>query len=431
MKKCNETNMIVIKRACNVTIPLFIALMLAIFCSPFADLEAKVYVDISSPGVKKLPIAIQSFQGGDEISDIIQDDLNFTGLFQCIENAAQIERAEQPFNAANWRGLGVELVVKGRVQSPFSVIVYAYDVSDGKEIIKKEYASSKDLVRPLAHSIANDIYKTLTGQQGVFRTKIAFAGEKDGRRELYLADWDGHRTHGLGIRGDILLAPRWATDGSKLLYSAERHREWGIFILDMNSMREKSVASSRGLNLSGNFFPNNREFVFSSSREGNSDIYLSDSITTKTRKLIASPWIDVSPAVSPDGKHILFVSNRSGSPQIYLADKDGYGIRRLTFQGSYNTAPTWFPSGDKIAYVGMVGGGHQIFVMKLDGTDLSQLTNKGRNEEPCVSPDGRYILFISDRDGTKGVFLMRTDGEGQKRVTPKGLKATSPSWSPF
>lgn len=407
------------------------SLLFTLHCSLVTDVQAKVYLDVTSPGVRKLPVAVQEFPGGKEISDTVADDLNFTGLFQCVEPAAQMERPEQPFSPGNWRGTGVELVVKGRVQSPLKVVVSAYDVAEGREVLAKEYTGSKDLLRPLAHAIANDLYRLLTGEQGIFRTRLAFVSEKSGRKELSLSDWDGQRAYGSGISAGIMLAPRWSMDGTRLLYSAERQREWGIFLLELKSMKERNIVLLKGLNLSGNFFPGDREFVFTSTREGNSDIYVADVGTLKGTKLISSPWIDVSPSVSPDGKHVLFVSNRSGSPQIYLCDRNGDNIRRLTYQGSYNTSPVWSPKGDRIAFSGMAGGRHQIFVMKLDGTGLSQLTDRGNNEEPSFSPDGRYLAFTSDRDGVKGIYLARIDGEGQKRVSPKGARATSPSWSPL
>ncbi len=407
-------------------------LLFTIHYSLFTAYAEKVYIDITSPAVRKLPIAIQGFIGGSEISDIVKNDLTFTGLFDCIDEAAHIERPEQPFNPNNWKGLGVELVVKGMVVrgKDLNVVVSAYDVSEGREILKKEYSAPAELLRPISHSIANDIYKTLTGQQGIFRTKIAFVGEREGKKELYLMDWDGHRMHGLGITGGILLSPRWSSDGTKMIYSAERNRSWDIYLLDMNEMRERNIVRLNGLNMAGNFFPNNKEFVFSSSKDGKSNIHIGDTLSMKGWKLISSPWIDVSPAVSPDGNNVLFVSNRSGSPQVYIADKDGSGIRRLTFEGAYNTSPVWSPRGDRIAFVRMISGKNQIFIMKPDGTGVMQLTDKGNNEEPSFSPDGRYIAFTSDRDGSKGIYLMRSNGEDQKRITPKGLKATCPAWSP-
>ena len=398
--------------------------------SAFAE---KVYLDIASPGIRKLPIAIQPFSGGREISDIVRDDLDFTGLFLSIDEKAHIERPDQPFNQANWKGLQAEIVVKGRVvkDRKISVVISVYDVSEGREVLKKEYASSKEHYRPLAHSIANDVYKILTGQQGIFRTKIAYVSEKSRARELSLMDWDGHRVNDLGVKAEILLTPRWATDGTKLIYSKQRNREWGIFLIDMNTMKERNVVVLKGLNMTGNFLPGNKEFVFVSSQDGNSDIFIGDVISMKGRQLISSPWIDVSPTVSPDGKRLLFVSNRGGTPQIYISDISGSTPKRITFEGSYNTTPVWSPKGDRIAFAGIVGGRHQIFLIKPDGTGLTQLTNMGNNEEPTFSPDGRYIAFTSDRDGVKGIYIMRIDGEGQKRITPKGLKATNPGWSPL
>ena len=414
---------------------LFCLLPTAYCLLPSPAFAEKVYIDITAPGLKKLPIAVQDFPGNKQISDIVKDDLDFTGLFNCLDDSVQIERPDQPFNPASWMGLGVELVVKGSVSffapDKFIVTVSAYDVSDGREMLKKEYAATTELARPLAHSIANDIYTVLTGQQGIFKTKIAFIADKRGKKELQLMDWDGHRIQETGITSGILLSPHWSSDKAKLLYSAEQQRQWGIYLLDINTMKERTLILTNGLNIAGNFFPNNHEFVFTASKDLNSGIYSARLDNVRGRKIISSPWIDVSPSVSPDGRSIVFVSNRSGNPQVYLADRDGYGISRLTFQGNYNTSPVWSPKGDKIAYASMIGGKNQIFVIKADGTNPTQLTDRGNNENPSFSPDGRYLAFTSNMDGSKGIFLMQINGEGIVRITPKNIQALNSSWSPM
>lgn len=412
---------------------IFSVLLLTVHCSPLTVHAEKIYIDITSPGIRRLPIAIQPFSGAPEISSIIKADLTFTGLFECLPEDAQIERPAQPFNPSNWRGLGVELVIKGQAATgpAIKIIVSAHDVSGGAEMLRKEYSASQSMLRPLAHTIANDIYKILTGQQGIFRTKIAFVSETKDSKELHIMDYDGFREYSTGIKGGIILAPRWSPDGLKLIYSAERNRSWDIYLLDMNTMKERNIVMLKGLNMAGNFHPNNREFVFASSKDGRADIFSGDIVNSQGRKLISSPWIDVSPAVSPNGNSILFVSNRSGSPQIYMSDKDGEGINRLTFEGSYNTSPAWSPKGDRIVLTRMIGSKNHIFTMKPDGSSSTQLTDKGNNENPSFSPDGRYIVFSSDRDGVKGIYIMRANGEGQMRITPKGIKATRPGWSPF
>ncbi len=395
--------------------------------------ESKVYIDITSPALKKLPIAIYNFGGlsGREISDIIKDDLEFTGLFTYIDRAAYIESLYQPFNPKNWTPLGIEMVVKGIVKEgkELTLPLSLFDVLEAKEIFNKEYKAGKELIRPLSHTIANDIYTALTGERGIFRSRIAFVAEGGGTKDINIMDWDGKRISKLGLKENLILSPHWSKDGTKLIYSAERNRQWGIYLVNFLNTTVKKVFSSKGTNIVGDLLPDGNEFIFSSSKEGRVDLYMMNLKNNTIRKLTSSQSIEVSPAISPDGKYIVFVSDRGGSPQIYTMRRDGSDIRRITFEGSYNTSPNWSPRGDKIVFSGRRGA-NQICIVNPDGTGLVQLTTQGNNEDPSFSPDGRFITFTSDRDGRKGVYIMRANGESQKRITPKKMKAFYPRWSP-
>lgn len=405
--------------------------LMLMFSSPPA--EAKVYIDITSPQ-SRLPIAVHDMAGprGKEISDIIREDLNFTGLFLMLNRAAFIEMPTQAFNRLNWTVIGAEAVLKGYVEEGerVAVTISLYDVFEGREMLHKRYQAGKTLIRTLAHSIANDVYHEITGQPGVFRTTIAFIAVRDGQPELYLSDWDGDRMRRLGIKGSVLLSPRWSDDAAKLLYSAKRGRQWGIYVLDFNERKERLAFSGPGTNIAGDFFPGAEEFALSASRKGTPDIYTFNIPENKLKRLTTQRGIEVSPAVSPDGLTIAYVSDRGGSPQIYTTDKIGYNSARVTYQGSYNTSPAWSPKGDMLTFCGRHEGKNQVFTVRPDGTDLQVLTEYGNNEDPSFSPDGRYIVFTSDRDGEKGIYIMRANGESQKSITPRGVKAYGPRWSP-
>jgi len=406
---------------------LFIPLLLA------AVVEAKIYIDITSPAAKKLPIAIYDLQGpsGKEISDIIRDDLTFTGLFMYIDKTSYLEPASQKFNQQNWKPLGIEAVVKGSVSSEkgLTADVSLYDVLEGREISGRQYQSDKDLIRPLSHNISNDIYKAFTGLPGMFRTKIAFIAEDGTEKGLYVMDWDGQRLRKLGLKGRLVLAPHWSADGTKVIYSSERGRQWGIYLLDFAKMTERRIFASKGTNIAGDFFPKGDAIAFSSTRDGTPDIYTLSLKDDAIKKLTFTQGIEVSPAIAPDGKQIAFVSDRGGSPQIYIMQADGSDIRRVTFEGSYNTSPGWSPSGDRIVF-SCRRGKNQICMVKPDGSALIQLTENGNNEDPSFSPDGRYITFSSDREGTKGIYIMRANGEAQKKISPQGMRSYGPKWSP-
>ncbi len=412
----------------------FLFLLFAIHCSLFTvDAEAKIYIDITSPSAKKLPIAIYDLQGslGKEISEIIREDLIFTGLFMYIDKASYIEGPSQAFNPQNWTPLGIEAVIKGNisVEKDLAVTINLYDTSEVKPILSKQYHTEKDLFRQLAHTIANDIYLALTGMPGIFRTKIAFVAEDEGDKGLYLMDWDGQRVRKLGLKGKLVMTPHWSSDGTKIIYSSERGRQWGIFLLEFLTMKEKRIFVSKGINMAGDFFPQGDKVAFSSSKEGTPDIYILSLRDSALKKLTSTYGIEVSPAVSPDGNSIAFVSDRGGSPQIYIMRSDGSDVRRVTFEGSYNTSPSWSPKGDRIVF-SCRRGKNQICMVKPDGSELLQLTEQGNNEDPSFSPDGRYIAFSSDREKIKGIYIMRVNGEAQKRVSPKGLNAAGPGWSP-
>lgn len=418
-----------------VKVLLFFWLLLFFILVPFTSLESKVYIDINSPIFKQLPIAVQEFSGhyGKEISDVVVADLEFTGLFLQINPSAYLEIPTQEFNTKNWSVLGVEIVIKGSVKiekdKDFIVIVFVYDVFEHREILKKEYQVKKELIRTLSHSIANDIYNKLTGEVGIFRSKIAFIAGDKAEKDIYIMDWDGNRISKIGVKKESILSLRWSRDGNKLIYSARRNREWGIYCLDFVNMKEEKIFTSKGTNILGDFLPNGDEIIISSTKDGTPNIYIiALKEKSKIKKLTSSYGIETSPSISYDGRYITFVSDRGGTPQVYLMEIDGSGAKRITFEGTYNTSPVWSFKEDLIAFVGLKGK-NQIFTIKPDGTELKQLTTDGNNEEPSFSPDGRYIVFSSDRNRIKSIYLMRTNGENQKRITPGNMECFGPRWS--
>jgi len=396
----------------------FACIVLPLFCV-LSSADAKIYIDITDPGFRQIPLKIttEGSPYASEVKWIAKGDLEKTGMFSFVAPGVP----------------GAELVanINAEPSDRLKVVLTVTDLIENRELVKKRYDASKSIFRTVAHAVANDIYKAMTGQEGIFRTKLSYlVNVMPGKKELRMMDWDGYRSKKVVSKG-LTPSHTWSRDGRSLIYSSERNRKWSMYRLDLKSYRESVIFSSAGLNLVGGASPAGL-VSFSSSKDGSSEIYVLDPYRKKLKKLTRSFGIDVSPVFSPDGKKIAFVSDRGGSPQVYIMNAGGKGRpKRVTFEGNYNTSPAWSPDGRAIAYVGRVNGKNQIFVVKFDGTDLRQLTNVGNNEEPSFSPDGYFIAFDSDREGTRGIYIMRADGGGQKRVTPKYEKAVSPEWSPY
>jgi TolB protein len=392
-------------------------LFFTVYVSSLPVAHAKVYIDITSPAFRKLPLTI-SFEGSEEardIHEIVKDDLDFTGIFDLVD--PDIPGAEIKAH--------INVEISEKLKADVSVL----DIVRNKEILNKRYSSSKKIMRALSHSISSDIFEVITGKKGIFRTKISYILSSSDKRTLSLMDWDGNKTMRIVTRG-LTLSHSWSPDSKYIIYSSERGRKWEVYSLNLRNYREMMLFSSKGLNLVGGVSPDGR-IPFSSSKDGSPEIYVMNMKSGIAQKLTRSFGIDISPVFSADGSQIAFVSDRGGSPQIYVMNSDGTRIRRLTFEGSYNTSPAWSPGGQWIAFVGRKNGKNQIFMIQSDGVDLRQITEEGNNENPAFSPDGMFMAFDSDRDGNKGIYLMNINGGMQKRITPKNIKAMNPRWSPY
>ncbi len=401
----------------KIKIIVFILLLFTIHCSLFTYAHAKVYIDITAPALRKLPISINhsGHAKAKEIAGIVENDLDFTGIFYTI--SPDIPGAE------------VKVDINAEVSEKITVEAVVFDLVENNKLLNKKYSASEKILRSLAHSISNDIFQAITGKEGVFRTKISYIGSAQLKKHLYVTDWDGYNPVRVVAKG-LSLSHSWSPDGLNVIYSSERDRAWGIYSLDLKSYGERKLFSSTGLNLAGGVSPG-KLISFSTSKDGNPEIYLMNMEGGGLKRLTKSFGIDVSPVFSPDGSQLAFVSDRGGSPQIYVMDVSGEKVRRLTFEGSYNTTPAWSPDGEWIAYSGRKNGINQIFMIKSDSSELRQLTDSGNNESPVFSPDGLFIAFDSDRDGSKGIYVMSLYSGRQKRITPKGSGAMNPKWSPY
>jgi TolB protein len=412
---------------------------------------SRIYIDINSPLQEKIPIAVPAFryEGGDianqplakNMAEVLSNALSFSGLFEILNPAIflqdpdkmGIEEGEIKFS--EWRFLGADLLVRGsyRVQGErFELKINLFDVINQKLLLSRTYNKSVRAVRDTILRFADELMLELTGELGIFHTQIAFVGDATGKKEIYLADFDGSNIRQLTNSGSMNLSPAWSTDGRQIAYVSYKRENPDIYTVDLLSKGIKRISMRPGLNIAPAYHPDGGKLAATLSFTGNPELYLLDTRGQILKQLTLSWAIDVSSSWSPDGSKLAYVSNRAGKPQIYLLDVNKETTTRLTFEGDYNTSPAWSPRGDRILYTGVHNGKFNIFVISPDGREVRQLTGgEGNNEDPCWSPDGRLILFQSDRHGSPTLWVMQANGRNQRRLR-LGLAGshTEADWSP-
>lgn len=408
----------------------------------------RIYIDINAPSIRKFNIAIPDFRNlstnskNPELTTglpgVISNDLDNSGYFTPMDKEAFLEDNNTALTLddirfKDWSVIGAELLLKGSytcIGRNVEVEIRLFDVFWGRQILGKRALGDISRYRDLMHRLGNEIIRTLTGQDGVFLTKLSFVSNASGNKEIYECDYDGHNVHKITADKSIALLPRWSPDGKKIMYNSYKDGGPMLYMKDLKSNKTRKISARAGLNIGACWSPDGKTAALTLSRKGNPDIYTID-LDGKIIKQLTNHWgIDVSPTFSPDGNKIAFVSNRSGSPQIYMLDLINGRKERLTFEGNYNTSPAW-SSQNRIAFVSQDAGRFDIYTMNPNGNRLRRLTeNGGNNEDPCWSPDGRYIMYSSDRNGRYQLYLMNANGLNQKKITFLKGNQTSPSWAP-
>jgi TolB protein len=423
---------------------LFFCVLIAAVLVPPHSGGGIIYIDINSPQIRRFYLAFPEIKAlGElpqgmkaEVEKDLTQDLLISDLFYLMERGKLPQKAvyvsEENIDFGAWRNAGTEflLSVGLKIERDESSIEFRlFDVVQGIYIAGKRYKGSQGEMGVMVHKIVDQVVQQLTGERGVFETKIAFVTDRTGNKEIALMDVDGHNEHMVTHNGSINISPAWHPDGKSLLFTCFQRRNpdlYQVFILTGSTVL---LSGASGLNAAPAWSPDGKKIALMMRGKDNTEIYLLNAQGQDPVQLTKSWDNKASPAWSPDGKQIAFVSDRSGSPQLYILDLTTRKLRRLTYEGDYNCSPAWSPKGDKIAFARQEEGGFNIYTIRPDGTDVKRLTREGSNEDPSWAPNGRHIAFASRMGGSYNIYIMTADGGGPWKVTSSGANKTEPAWS--
>ena len=420
-----------------------------------APARAELTIDISRGVQEPLPIAITELSGqsaeekrvGLDMSRVVSDDLERSGLFRPLDRASFIQAAPklqtQP-RFGDWRLIGAEALVHGKVEvkadGRMRVEFRLWDVAAERQMVGKAYATPPQNWRRVAHIVADAIYKRITGEEGYFDTRVVYISETGPAvkriKRLAIMDQDGANHRFLTSGDGLVLTPRFSPSTQEITYLAYVNEQPRVYLLNIDTGRRERVGDFPGMTFAPRFSPDGNKVIMSFATGGNSEIYTMDLRTRRVRRLTLHPAIDTSPDYAPDGQRIVFNSDRGGTQQIYIMDANGNDVRRISFgKGRYAT-PVWSPRGDLIAFTKLHKGRFFIGVMRTDGGGERLLTEGFLVEAPTWAPNGRVLMFFRQEPASGAgslrsrLFSIDLTGFNEREmVTP--LDASDPAWSPL
>ncbi len=430
----------------------FAALMGLLALTFFAGTaRAELRIDVTQGNVQPMPIAVTDFfgqqpndaQAGANISGVVSADLERSGLFKPIDRKAFIQTPDSLRTLprfGDWRVINAQALVSGAVETQpdgrLRIEFRLWDVFAEQQMIGEAVTSTPENWRAIAHKVADEIYKRLTGEDGYFETRIVYVAESGPQtkriKRLAIMDQDGENHRFLTDGANLVLTPRFSPSTQDITYLSYRNNKPRVYLLNIETGQQEVLGDFPGMTFAPRFSPDGTRVILSLANNGTSDIYEMDLRTRKVRRLTNGPGISTGGSYAPDGSQITFESDRGGSQQIYTMNADGSNPQRISHgEGKYGT-PVWSPRGDFIAFTHISGGVFYIGVMHPDGSGERSIAQGFLVEGPTWAPNGRVLCFFKQEanSGRTRLYTIDLTGYNEREViTP--MDGSDPAWSPL
>lgn len=410
-----------------------------------------------------IPVAIVPFsgqatdlQGTDNVAGVITNDLQNSGRFKLMSAQSMQDKpaAADKINFDYWKNQNINDMVVGSI-TPVSGGRYRVDFQlvnvfgakaaannssapawQSAVLLTKTFYVNADQLRGVAHHISDLVYENLTGDKGVFSTKIAYVlVQRNGQSAQYaleVADMDGYNPRTLLRSSQPIMSPSWSRDGRKIAYVSFENERANIYIQDVATGSRQVLSQFQGINGAPAWSPDGSKLALVLTRDSETPkIYIMNVADKSLRQVTQGMSIDTEPSWSPDGRAIVFTSNRGGSPQIYRVDVASGNTQRVTFNGTYNARASYTADGNAIVVLHSQGGGYDIAIQNLTNSQIAVLTRSGDDQSPSVAPNGKMVVYATRSNGHSMLGMVSTDGKVKLVLPTREGDVREPAWSPF
>jgi TolB protein len=247
------------------------------------------------------------------------------------------------------------------------------------------------------------------------RAYIAFASNRDGNWDLYVAPTSGVgsvlRMTYAGAPDVTNVAPVWSPDGQYVAYESAQGGSWNLFLFAVTKFGAvpEQITNTPATTIEPYWSPDSKQLIYESNSSGTWQLYAYDLASKKTTQITSDNADHYNPSYSPDGKHLAYRTYASGSAVgvLTVADADGKNAKAISDVKSTATNQSWAPNSDLIAYQSDLYGQHDVFVYQLS-TGKTRLVTSTADKVAHYAPtwycNSTILVFTSDVTGNANIY---------------------------
>lgn len=429
-----------------------------------------IIVKLSST-TQLMPLYLGNFDQGssglpedyiNRLQKVLEFDLGHNGMTYLVSRDSPKEQMISMINGAQaptqdqLRKLEAFYVIKIEIRDQkLSAIILATNNQIFKKVEGIPLTGTPKEDRRQMHMLADQIFKTLFGSEGIATTRILYTVKnqdpqtKKWMSDVWEADYDGSNAR--QVTRDIgycvtpaYVPPKAGFSSGSFFFVSYLIGQPKIYMASLKDGQGRRFSPLKGNQLMPCINRQRDLVAFISDVTGNPDLFVQQfspesGAVGKPRQIFSTHLATQgTPTFSPDGKKVAFVSNKDGSPKIYVMEIPEEGValkdiksQLITKHTKESTAPCWSPDGTKIAYCASINGNRQIWVYDFTKNEERQLTQgRGNKENPTWAPNSLHIIFNSSDANLSDLYLINLNQPEAVKISSGPGEKRFPSWEP-